>query len=96
MIYSNHPIALDVASYCYKTLALAGNYVVDAKRLDADGYCYEDGLIEVNESLQSPDFEIAICHEMIHAKQYENGYTCEKEAYENEYILFQQYLEDYR
>lgn len=93
MIYSNNAYALDIANFCYNKLKLVGEVDINVRPLDANGYCYEDGLVEINETLSHPIFGITVCHELVHCAQYEQrGHTDEEEAYKLENTLFNEYL----
>jgi hypothetical protein len=93
MIYSNEPDALSIASFCYRQLNLIGEVTIETKPLEVDGYCYDSGLIEINDELPREDFLVAICHEMVHYSQYEQGRGAdETEAYNLERKLYLDFL----
>lgn len=95
MIFGNNSFALDIASFCYNYLGLTKEVNIDTvEGLDADGYCCEDGTIEINHALPKETFILTVCHEMIHCMQYErNRNACEEEAYTREVELFNKYKE---
>jgi len=94
MIYSNNPLALEVASFCYNYLNISGRVIVEAKPLEVDGYCHSNGFIEINENLNKKDFIIAVCHEMVHCLQYKTGKLAnEDEAYSRETELYSKFME---
>ncbi len=89
MIYTNCASLLPLAAYCYHVLNLTGEIRIEVKELEVDGYCYDDGLIEISKKLE--DKGIALCHEMVHCYQYQyNGYADEEEAYRLERRLYEQ------
>ena len=89
MIYTNYPSLLPLAVYCYRVLGLTKEVSIEVKDLDVDGYCYDDGYIELSNKLE--DKGVALCHEMVHCYQYENnGYADEEEAYRLERSLYEQ------
>jgi len=89
VIYTNNEDVFDIASFCYNELDLNNDVIIDVKPLDAEGYCYEDGYVEINNSLPKKAFEIAICHELVHCHQYETrGTADEEEAYNLENKLW--------
>jgi|APSaa5957512576_1039674.scaffolds.fasta_scaffold33407_3 predicted metallopeptidase len=95
-VSSNDAQALEVAVFCYNILELEEDIEVVIKPLVADGYCYSDGLIEIADHLEQSDKIMAICHEMVHAKQYESvGVANEEEAYAKELHLQQEYIKHY-
>jgi|SaaInlV_100m_DNA_4_1039707.scaffolds.fasta_scaffold52315_2 hypothetical protein len=95
MIYTNCASLLPLASYCYNVLGLKGAIHIEVADIDTDGYCYEDGLIEISNKLKNKG--IALCHEMVHCYQYQNnGYADEEEAYRLETKLYHKEYNDIR
>jgi hypothetical protein len=89
MIYTNHASLLPLAEYCYNVLSLQGEIRIEVVDLDVEGYCYDDGLIEISNKLKNKG--IVLCHEMVHCYQYQNnGYADEEEAYRLERRLYEQ------
>ena len=67
--------------------------MIDVRPLDADGYCKDNALIEINRHLSPEKTAIAICHELIHWKQYQDtGEFDEEDAYSREEELCQEYI----
>ena len=92
MIYSNKEELLNCAMFCYNKLRLTSEVIITEKSLDVNGYCYEDGSIEINEELTLNDRLLTLCHEFVHCAQYEQGATvCEEEAYRIEKELYKEY-----
>ena len=97
MIYSSNHLALNIATFCYRKLGLKKDYTLEVIPLGVKGYCYSDGLIEINELLNPKEFGITVCHELVHCSQYEqSGKTNEEEAYELEEQLYKEYLNELR
>ena len=48
MIYSNSHIALEIGAWVYNRLSITGPVMIDVRPLDADGYCTDNALIEIN------------------------------------------------
>jgi len=93
MIYSDNPDVFDIASFCYNTLGLTREIHIEVKELDANGYCHDDGIVEISNSLTFKDFLVTICHELVHCAQYEqNGHADEEEAYRLEEELYNLYM----
>lgn len=66
------------------------------------GWCHDDHLfseedeleyeIEIEESLDNDEMLVTLCHEMVHVKQYSDGYDAnETEAYDLENELSEKY-----
>ena len=82
----------------------------------ADGYCYSvnprEFVLQIDNRLKGDDFITAVCHEMVHVKQYAKGELTEKgavqtleeylelwyekEAYKMQEILLEQFKESRR
>ncbi len=93
MVYSNSHIALDIGAWVYNRLGITGPVMIDVRPLDADGYCTDNALIEINRHLSPEKTAIAICHELIHWKQYQDtGEFDEEDAYSREEELCQEYI----
>jgi len=96
VVSSNNELALNVAVFCHNELELERSIDIQVKPLDVDGFCYSNGLIEIDESLEAVDMIMAVCHEMVHAKQYETGGVAdEDEAYTKELELQRAYITHY-
>jgi|APSaa5957512535_1039671.scaffolds.fasta_scaffold153357_2 hypothetical protein len=94
MIYVSDPRILDIASFCYAKLGLSRPVDIELKDLEVDGYCYSTGVVEINRNLNTKDMEIAVCHELVHCRQYETtGVADEREAYKLELELYNKYKE---
>jgi|LWDU01.1.fsa_nt_gi hypothetical protein len=92
MIYSNNKSVLGLALFCYNKLNLTKDIHIEVKPLEVHGYCYEDGLVELKEGLNTKDLGIALCHELVHCAQYEqSGHSNEEEAYNLEQKLYKEY-----
>jgi hypothetical protein len=66
--------------------------MIDVRPLDADGYCTDNALIEINGRLSQAEQSVAICHELIHWKQFQDvGEFNEDEAYNGEMELYKEY-----
>jgi len=95
MVFSNSHLALEVGSWVYKELGIEGSVMINLVPLDADGYCYDNAYIEINENLSRAEQSVAICHELIHWKQYQDtGVFEEDEAYNGEIELYKQYQKE--
>lgn len=59
----------------------------------ADGYCYSvnprEFVLQIDNRLKGDDFITAVCHEMVHVKQYAKGELTEKRSAKT----FEEYLE---
>ena len=92
MIYSNSHIALEIGAWVYNRLSITGPVMIDVRPLDADGYCTDNALIEINGRLSQAEQSVAICHELIHWKQFQDlGEFNEDEAYNGEMELYKEY-----
>jgi|TARA_R100000951_G_scaffold65657_1_gene55407 hypothetical protein len=92
MIYSNNHNALEVGAWVYNKLDITGPVMIDVRPLDADGYCTDNALIEINGRLSQAEQSVAICHELIHWKQFQDlGEFNEDEAYNGEMELYKEY-----
>ena len=92
MIYSNSHIALEIGAWVYNRLSITGPVMIDVRPLDADGYCTDNALIEINGRLSQAEQSVAICHELIHWKQFHDvGEFNEDEAYNGEMELYKEY-----
>ena len=97
IIDCNDELVLDVACFCANELDLENSLSIEVKPMDLDGFCYSSGLIEINSELREEEKIVAICHEMIHAQQYEQvGVANEDEAYTKEIQLSNAYLKHWR
>jgi hypothetical protein len=92
MIYSNSHTALEIGAWVYNRLSITGPVMIDVRPLDADGYCTDNALIEINGRLSQAEQSVAICHELIHWKQFQDvGEFNEDEAYNGEMELYKEY-----
>jgi len=92
MIYSNSHTALEIGAWVYNRLSITGPVMIDVRPLDADGYCTDNALIEINGRLSQAEQSVAICHELIHWKQFQDvGEFNEDEAYNGEMALYKEY-----
>jgi len=97
MVFSNSHLALELGSWVYEELGIEGSVMIHLVPLDADGYCYDNAYIEINENLSQAEQSVAICHELIHWKQYQDtGVFEETEAYNGEIALYKQYRNEVR
>jgi len=92
MVYSNSHTALDIGAWVYNKLGITGPVMIDVRPLDVDGYCMDNALIEINGRLSKAEQSVAICHELIHWKQFQDiGEFNEDEAYNGEMELYKEY-----
>jgi hypothetical protein len=92
MVYSNSHNALEIGAWVYNKLSITGPVMIDVRPLDADGYCTDNALIEINGRLSQAEQSVAICHELIHWKQFQDlGEFNEDEAYNGEMELYKEY-----
>ena len=92
MIYSNSHTALEIGAWVYNRLSITGPVMIDVRPLDADGYCTDNALIEINGRLSQAEQSVAICHELIHWKQFQDvGEFNEDETYNGEMELYKEY-----
>ncbi len=92
MIFSNSHTALEIGAWVYNKLGIEGSVMINLCPLDADGYCYDNAYIEINENLSIAEQSVAICHELIHWFQFQTvGEFEEDEAYNGELELYKQY-----
>jgi hypothetical protein len=96
MIISSSNLCIEVASFCYRKLKLAGDVHIELLDLgDVHGYTYDNGNVEINDNLSLRDTIITICHEMVHCAQYEQtGVADEEEAYTKELVLFNAFIRE--
>ena len=92
-----------VVNFCVEELGITDKVVVEVYLEDltedhAHGWCHNDFEnddiyeLEIEKTLDDDEMLVALCHEMVHVRQYSEGYDAnETEAYELENELAEKY-----